>query len=220
MNTMLYFHILTGVVGVVSGFAVIGAKKGGNIHRVLGRTFVIAMLCLGLSGAVVAWVRDIPLSLLNGLLICYFVLTAHQAIRHKQVGGNDWLLFGLGVGILAGYGYCILILTGSGEVQLGGFSAGSYWAFALITLGALLGDLRYLLAGGLAGKGRLLRHLWRMLWPLFMATAAVFLGQAKLFPLALQRSGGLFLPVLTVLLVLLYWLGRTIKQTGSQKGLQ
>ncbi|MDO8863155.1 hypothetical protein Q6D67_15720 [Haliea sp. E1-2-M8] len=168
----------------------------------------------------VAWVRDIPLSLLNGLLIGYFVLTAYQAIRHKQVGGNDWLLFGLGVGILAGYGYCILILTGSGEVQLGGFSAGSYWAFALITLGALLGDLRYLLAGGLAGKGRLLRHLWRMLWPLFMATAAVFLGQAKLFPLALQQSGGLFVPVLTVLLVLLYWLARTIKQTGSHKGLQ
>lgn len=136
------------------------------------------------------------------------------------MGGNDWLLFGLGVGILAGYGYCILILTGSGEVQLGGFSAGSYWAFALITLAALLGDLRYLLAGGLAGKGLLLRHLWRMLWPLFMATAAVFLGQAKLFPLALQQSGGLFVPVLTVLLVLLYWLARTIKQTGSQKGLQ
>lgn len=78
-------QFLTGVVGVVSGFAVIGAKKGVKPHRVLGRAFVIAMLCLGLSGAVVAWVRDIPLSLLNGLLIGYFVLTAYQA----QAGGRQ-----------------------------------------------------------------------------------------------------------------------------------
>ncbi|MDF2180287.1 hypothetical protein P2G88_18680 [Aliiglaciecola sp. CAU 1673] len=217
MSLLMYFHILAGIVGVLSGFAVLPLKKGSAIHRLLGKTFLISMLCLGFSGAIVAWIRDIPLSFLNGLLISYLVLTAYQVIKsaNHQVTAKDWLLSGFGVGILLGYGYYIGLLISSGEAQLGGFDVGTYSFFALVTGGALLGDVRYLLVGGLAGKARLIRHLWRMLLPLFMATAAVFLGQAKLFPIALQQSGLLFVPVLTVLLALAYWLYRSRQMPQS-----
>jgi hypothetical protein len=43
---------------------------------------------------------------------------------------------------------------------------------------------------------------------MFMATASFFLGQAKLFPMPVRKSGVLWIPVVLVIGALLYWLVR------------
>ena len=66
-------------------------------------------------------------------------------------------------------------------------------------------DIRYLLKSGLSTANKLIRHLWRMFFPLFMATAAFFLGQAKLFPKSIQSIEILIIPVVFVFLSMIYW---------------
>mgnify|MGYP005999744031 CR=1 FL=1 len=73
MSSILLFHIFAGAVALLAGYTVICVKKGQVAHKYLGRAYVIAMLSLGLTGTYIAVVRGIPLSILNGLVLCYFV---------------------------------------------------------------------------------------------------------------------------------------------------
>jgi len=44
------------------------------------------------------------------------------------------------------------------------------------------GDIRMLVRGGVFGAKRIVRHLWRMCFGLFVATGSFFLGQQQVFP--------------------------------------
>ena len=63
---------------------------------------------------------------------------------------------------------------------------------------------------GLMGAQRLARHLWRMCFALFMATASFFLGQSQFLPEVMQNIFILVTPVLLVILAMFYWLTRTL----------
>jgi hypothetical protein len=82
--------------------------------------------------------------------------------------------------------------------------------FGAIALLAAFGDARLLLAGAIDGRRRLARHLWRMTFALWIATASGFLGQAKFIPAPYRDFRLLVIPVLLVLATLVYWLVRTL----------
>src|SRR5687768_9335419 len=83
-----------------------------------------------------------------------------------------------------------------------------FFMFGLVALVAAVGDVRMIRAGGVQGSSRLVRHLWRMCWALWVAAASFFLGQADEFPAALRIPALLAVPPLTPLVVMLYWLWR------------
>jgi hypothetical protein len=62
--------------------------------------------------------------------------------------------------------------------------------------------------GGISGRRRITRHLWRMCYGLFIATGSFFLGQEQVFPTLLR--GSIFLTVLALLpfSLMIYWLFR------------
>ena len=62
--------------------------------------------------------------------------------------------------------------------------------------------------GGISGRPRVTRHLWRMCCGLFFATGSFFLGQQQVFPALLR--GSIFLTVLALLPfpLMIYWLIR------------
>jgi hypothetical protein len=66
-----------------------------------------------------------------------------------------------------------------------------------VPLLAAAGDIRMLASGGIAGRQRITRHLWRMCFGLFIATGSFFLGQQQVFPAFLR--GSIFLTILAVL---------------------
>jgi hypothetical protein len=77
-------------------------------------------------------------------------------------------------------------------------------------------DFRLLTRGGTAGTPRLVRHLWRMTFALWVATASFFLGQADVIPEPLRNFALLSVPLLAVLGTLLYWLWRSsMKKTDA-----
>jgi len=214
LTLLLVIHILSGALGLLTGFAVLLVTKGERLHRRLGQGFFLAMMLLGLSGTLVGVARGIPLSALNGLLVCYLVLSGRAVFRpvfraeEQVIGQLERLLAIMGAVLVLAYLAFAMEAYGLPDGKLGGFGSPAYLVFALVTALAVAGDVRYLRRQSISMSGLVLRHLWRMLFPLFMATAAIFLGQAKLFPEELQTSPLLKLPVVIVFGSLLYWLLR------------
>jgi len=51
-----------------------------------------------------------------------------------------------------------------------------------------------LVRGGVSGRQRVVRHLWRMCFGLFIATGSFFIGQPQVFPAFIRRTNLLFIP--------------------------
>ena len=175
------------------------------------------MLVLGSTGVIVATVRDIPLSMLNGFVICYFVLSSLSTIRNPEYQTSvydKWLTL-FAWTLVIGFGWYAYQVSLSENGQLGGFGIAEYSVFGSVMLFSAMADLRYLMKSGLSSVQNVVRHLWRMLFPLFMATAAFFLGQAKLFPKSLESIEVLAIPVRFVLISMVYWSAKVIVKKAA-----
>jgi len=78
-------------------------------------------------------------------------------------------------------------------------------SLALLAAG---GDARMLVRGGVFGRQRVARHLWRMCFGLFVATGSFFLGQQQVFPVFLRGTKILFLVAILPLTLMIFWLIR------------
>ena len=164
------------------------------------------MLLLGVTGIVVAITRNIPLSMLNGAVLCYFVLSSLSAIRNAEyeISLYDKLLTVFSWGLVFAFAWYAFQVTKTESGQLGGFGIAEYIVFGSVMLFSAIADIRYLVKSGLSTVQKLVRHIWRMFFPLFMATAAFFFGQAKLLPKSLQSIEILAIPVLFVIISMIY----------------
>ena len=88
-----------------------------------------------------------------------------------------------------------------------GYPVWPYAMFAFVALLAALGDIRMLVHRGVSGTPRLVRHLWRMCFAFFIASASIFLARPHLFPALLRKNVIPFLGVLPLILML-FWLVR------------
>lgn len=203
---MLPIHISAGLLALLAGAMALLARKGGELHRRAGLVFVAAMLCMSASGALLALLKPEWLSLSAGLLTFYLVATGWLTVL-RPVAQSRTLLRGLmGFGLLTGVFAWI-----AGLALLGGRSRGTAvgcFIFGGIALLCAAADWRLLRRGVIEAGPRLVRHLGRLGFALFVANASFFLGQAKLFPPGLRRSGLLSVPVFAVVLLTLYWLLR------------
>ena len=207
LSSIVIFHIFAGAIALLAGYTVICLPKGEACHKYLGRTYVVAMLSLGISGSYIAALRDVPLSMLNGLVLCYFVLSSLNIIWQKPNRTNliDKILFVFLVMLTISFAWYTYQTTQAIDGQVGGFGAAAYVVFGSVMLICSLADSLYIKRGGLCGSTRLTRHVWRMFFPLLMSTAAFFLGQAKHLPELFQRIELLLIPVALVILSGGYW---------------
>lgn len=207
---ILIFHIGTGIVGLLSGAAAMSFRKGSHGHRVAGNVFVVAMLTMGLCGSYLAVMKHQMNNVFGGLLTVYLVSSAWLAGRRREGETNifDWvgLLMALEIGgSLLTLGF--RVANGLAEPQAG-VPLGMYFFMGSVPLLAAVGDIRMLLRGGISGRPRLVRHLWRMCFGLFIATGSFFLGQQQVFPEFVRRSHVLFVPALLPLVLLIFWVLR------------
>lgn len=203
---MLPIHIASGLLALIAGALAMLSRKGGKLHRHAGLAFVGAMLGMSASGAVLALLKSEWLSVSAGLLTFYLVATGWLAVLRPLAQSRALLHglmgFALLSGVLAWIAGAVLAASGDRSAATGCF------LFGTIALLCAAADWRLLRRGVLEGAPRLARHLWRLGFALSVACASFFLGQAKLFPPALRRSGLLWLPVAAAALLTLYWLLR------------
>jgi uncharacterized membrane protein len=106
---LIVFHICAGTVALLSGAVAMSLRKGSGRHGLAGDVFVISMLGLASSGAIVGFIKyhltNSQAQLVNffiGILTFYLVATAWWSARRKdgETGIFDWagLLVALSVG--------------------------------------------------------------------------------------------------------------------------
>ena len=161
------------------------------------------------------------LSLFTGALTAYLVASAWLTVRRRagQIGHLEWMMPLVGLSAALG---CIVhgarVLSGDLVELAAGepIPAEIYFFYGGVALLAGAGDVRLLVQGGIAGRRRIARHIWRMGFALITAAASFFLGQPQVFPAFLHGVPGLLhLPVLAfVLLTLFWWLRVTLGYGG------
>ena len=207
---LLVFHILAGSVALGSGTGAMIFRKGSRRHRASGNVFVASMFCLAASGAYIGFMKHQALNGLMGLLTFYLVATAWLTAKRAEgeTGIIDIAALVMVLAVVSGlvfYG----VEAASGETgSKDGYPAGAYFVFASWGLLFAAGDVRMLVRRGVHGKQRLVRHLSRMCFALFFATASFFLGQQQVFPAALRDTNLLLIPALLPLALLIFWLVR------------
>jgi uncharacterized membrane protein len=212
MRMLFAVHILAGSVALLSGYVALYVKKGAVVHRRSGMVFVGAMLTMCVGGALLAALRLSAWSVINmtaALTTPYLVLTSLATVRaltswsRRMDVGLMGLAFSIGLTMLT-LGVTALANGGSWN----GVPAFPFFLFGFVGLIGGSGDLAVLRSGARRGTARLTRHLWRMIFALFIAAMSFFIGQMKVIPKPIRIPGLLALPVLAVLVTLVYWLWR------------
>jgi uncharacterized membrane protein len=191
-SPILILHISAGSLALLSGAAAMSFRKGSGRHRAAGNIFVISMLGMAAGAMYLAAMKHQMSNVFGGFLTFYLVATAWMTARRrdKETGIFDWgaLLLGLtAAAVIMTYGFG----KAAGRIGLkDGVPVGMYFFLGSVALLAIAGDIRMLARGGVSGTQRLVRHLWRMCFALFIASGSFFLGPANR-PLRLLRSVGL-----------------------------
>jgi hypothetical protein len=209
-SPLLLLHIVAGTIGVLSGFVAVFLRKGSRRHGVVGDVFVIAMLCLSSSGAILAIMKSQPGNILGGAFTFCLVATAWMSARRRdgETSIFDW------VGLLVSLGIGAFEVTYGREAAMSptgmkyDYPPGPYFFLGSVALLAAAGDVRLLVRGGISGTQRIARHLWRMCFALFVASGSVFLARQQLFPDLLRKTGVLLLLSFLPLLLMIFWLVR------------
>ena len=222
MRLMLVVHILTGALGLASGFVAIYTAKGGRLHRRSGMVFVYAMVAMTVFAMLLAAARGGPWGGVNfraAALTVYLVLTALTTVRPAAPSWR-WLTGG---GMLVALAVAVVSLTLAFQAvanggRMNGVPAFPFFLFGIVGALAVVGDVRVIRSGPLEGAARLARHLWRMSFALLIAAMSFFFGQMKVMPKPMRIPALLAIPVVAILLTMLYWLWR-VRIKRSLRGL-
>ena len=203
---LLSIHVAAGGLAIILGAVALLVKKGGTIHRRAGVLFVISMLMMSTSAAMLGNVS-------GGLMTIYFVGTAFTTVRavSRWNGSINVAMLTVAAGLAI-----IDIVQGVKAFNtprgfLDGVPFGMYFFLATVLLLAAFGDLRIMRSGAPRGGPRLARHLWRMCFALFIAAGSFFSIRervAKVLPEPFTTAPMRALPVLLVFVAMFYWLWR------------
>jgi hypothetical protein len=207
MSPELIVHISAGSVALVAGGAALIAAKGERAHRTFGTLFFAAMIVMALLGAYIAAFMPQRGTVIIGMITFYLVATAWMTVRRKEstIGLFEYGALGVAIiltAVMIGFG---IWAQNNPKGLLDALPAGVHYAFAAIAALAAVGDLNVIRHGGIAGRKRIARHLWRMCTALLIAALSFFLGQQKVMPEWMRGSPLLFAPLIAVLALMIFW---------------
>jgi hypothetical protein len=218
---LLVLHVSAGILAMLAGAFAISFRKGSRLHRTTGNMFVICMLIVSAVGAWLAFRKSEADNVLGGIFTFYLIATAWATAKHgeAEIWTLDWATPPAALAVAAIWFFWGIEVT-RGRMALGAqSSAGGYFFFGVLAFLCAAGDVRMLLRGGVSGRQRLSRHLWRMCFGWFVATISFFLGQQQVFPRWLQGSTVLVVLAFLPLLLLVFWLARVRFASAYRQGL-
>ena len=210
MPPLLLVHICGGTIGLLSGFTAMAFRKGSRYHCLAGTVFFVSMLTMSSAGAYLAFLKHQSSNVFGGLLTFYLVASGWATARRRdgETRVYDW------AGFLAALAFGMVITTfgvaaaRSATGTKDNVPAPMYFFLALVALLSAAGDLRMIWRGGLFGAKRIVRHLWRMCFAWFIASASVFIARPHLFPAILRETHALVLLGVLPLLMMIFWVVR------------
>jgi len=216
---ILILHIIAGSLGVLSGFVAMSLRKGSRWHALAGQIFVGAMLTMSGCGVCLAILKSQPGNILGGMLTFYLVATAWMVARHPD--GRSGILDWAALLVVLAVASTELTFAVQAAYSVTGmkydYPPAPYLIFGVVGLLGAVGDVRLLWHGSISGSQRLARHLWRMCFGLFIASASVFLARQHLFPELLRKTGALYVLSFLPLIVMIVWLVRVSFMNGQKR---
>ena len=207
---LLVLHIAAGGTAIVSGYAALLVRKGGRSHRATGSVFVPAMLITGVMAAALATTIPQRGNVLRGIFTVYLVASAWMTVQRKHGSVGRFERAGFVFALACAIGAMLLGLeaTQNPGGTLDGVSPANFYVTGAVAGLAAGLDLKVILQGGIAGRARIARHVWRICTGLFIAAGSFFLGQQKVLPAWLQSSPILVVLALAPLALMIFWLLR------------
>lgn len=213
----LFAHVTLGTLAVIVGAIALGSRKGRKIHVSAGRVFVISMGVASALGAVLGALNyeTLWITFHAGILGATLVASGVLAVRIHARGARKVFIAIAGLNALNavalfGAGWYATTLP---DARLFGFAAGDYFFLFGMAAIACFGDVRMTLGTRISDRHRIAQHLSRMCIGFFIAAGSAFTGPgASAFPEAVRNSGVLSLPEPTIMLLMLFWLWKTLRQ--------
>jgi len=215
MRLTLVIHILTGSAGLITGFIALFVVKGATVHRRTGILFVYSMVAMALAGGTMAIAKNVgvKINIPSAVLAAYLVLTSLVAVR-APTPRTRWFTIGAMLAVIPVAAFDFIIAADLLADEKNRAFAVPFFAFGVLGLLAIIGDIRVLRFGPLTGSRRIARHLWRMCFALLIACLSFFIGQAKVIPEPIRIMPLLAMPMLIVVIAMIYWLWRVrLRQT-------
>jgi uncharacterized membrane protein len=216
-SAILVVHVGAGAIAMLAGAAALALRKGSVRHRAAGNVFFAAMLAMAGIGGFIAVTKPVTASV-NGMLAAlalYFAATAWATVRRPErtIGWFDYAALAAALAI----GGTAITLALNAPIHEPGVPVGIpaviYYIFAALALIGAAFDLGVILRGGLVGRARIGRHVWRMGLALYIAASSFFIGQEHIFPQAVREAGLQYLPVLALVVLTIFWAVR-VRFTG------
>jgi uncharacterized membrane protein len=218
--TTLLIHIIAGLAAIVAGAVALSVTKGGTLHRKAGLVFVATIIVMGLLGAGIAatklHISFQKFNVMAGVFTVYLVITALLTVRAHPA--KRWMDF-VALAVISAVAVFSLgmAVVGLTAAKFAWFPTIPATVFGTVALLSAIGDVRMLRAGGLTGRHRIARHLWRMCVAMFIATGSFFMGQAKVFPEELRVLPVLAIPMFAVLGTMIFWWIRVLRGKASPR---
>lgn len=213
----LIAHVALGTVAVIVGAIALGSRKGRKVHVTAGRVFVVSMGLSSVLGAILGAIKyeTFWITVHAGILGATLVTSGVLAVRIHSAGFKKWFVVIAGLNALnaAGMFSAGWYATTLPDGRFFGFAAADYFFLFGMAAIAGFGDLRMTFGNEISNKQRIAQHLLRMCIGFFIAAGSAFTGPgAAAFPQAIQDSGLLSLPELTIFLLMLFWLWKTLRR--------
>lgn len=210
LSPLLILHICGGGVGLLSGAVAACFRKGSRAHGLAGNVFLVSMLIMSGSGAYMAVMKSQMNNVFGGVLTFYLVATAWITARRREgrPGFFDWGALLVAIAVCAAISTYGIEAAQSPTGSKDGIPAGMYFFLASVALISAVGDIRMVARGGIWGRQRVARHLWRMSFAWFVASSSLFIARPHLFPVLMRTTGVLFILGVFPLAFMIFWLIR------------
>lgn len=209
-TALLWLHIGGGAAGIVTGFVALASRKGGRIHRSVGKVFFWAMvICYGVAASVAPFMHvEQRTNTVAGLMALYLLLSGWATVQQRELRAGPWQVGGLVVALtIAGAGALFMLMAANSPTgTIDGAPPQAFVVFTVIGLAAAAGEINILARRTASGPARLSRHLWRMCASLFIASGSFFLGQMQFLPAWVTDSMIHFVLALAPLVLMLAYL--------------
>lgn len=208
LQTILFLHILTGIIALGTAGIAVGSAKGGHLHRRSGSVYALSMLIVGLTALILAGVDRNAFLLAVAVFSLYLVFTGWRAARVRD--GRPRRLDHIGGGVMALSGVGMLIWGAQGVLNDSGAQPMILLAFGAIGLTMALADWREWRRGPIAGKARIARHLGRMLGGTIATITAAAVVNVNFLPDLVVWLG----PTVVIAPVIVWWTARVLRGAG------
>jgi len=201
-DLILPVHILAAIIALIVGYVALLAAKGGRLHKRTGRIFVYAMVVMSLLGSLLAAINPngSPTNMVAGLVTFYLVTTAMISVRKTWRPGRIDVVIAIAAFLFA-------VIAVSVAVS-GRRDAPPAIVFGIVAFLGGIGDVRVIRNGGIEGRRRIARHVWRVCLGMFVGAASFFFGPRGRVPEIIYYPSLLPIPALMPLVMMAFWLVR------------